>query len=439
MTGTLYPSAAWSLEASEWKARLGAGDRLMRGLAVVAMLLEIVVFIEPAPVDVVIISCLALGLFLRKLDFGAVAVPPLVGLAVFALANLVSMPSAYDPTRAVWYVFVTLYLIASWFFFVGLIGQFGEPMMAALTGAYCFAGLISAFLGIGGYLHLLPYQDTLLLNSRARGLFKDCNVYGPYFVPMALFSLVRLMNPRAAWRAKGACLALFVAAVVAMFLSFSRACWLNFAVSLAVFFAGQQLFLGSGIAARKRLRIGLFILLAGAVSVLALVNTPSVKNMLALRITSNGLQDYDRIRFATQGVSLDAAEKHPLGIGPGQAELVFGYATHSMYMRILSENGVIALAALLAFVAATTARAFAVMRSSAREWLREINLVVLACIAGHLVNSIFIDTVHWRHIWFVYALPWAPIRSRAFLPGLRFARPSLRRRFRHAGQGLEVA
>ena len=42
----------------------------------------------------------------------------------------------------------------------------------------------------------------------------------------------------------------------------------------------------------------------GALS-LALVNLlPDVNKMLAQRVTSNGLQDYDRVRFATQNLAL---------------------------------------------------------------------------------------------------------------------------------------
>ena len=393
---------------------LPAGEWVFRGLVILAMCLEIVVFIEPAPVDVLIMLCLVLGALLGKLDFGAVQTKPLVALAVFALANLVSMYDPLDPARAVWYVFVTLYLVASWLFFTGLIGRYGEPMLTTLINTYCVAGLFSAFLGIGGYLHFLPFQDTLLLQGRARGLFKDCNVYGPYFVPVALFALTRLMNHRAAWRARLASSIFLLAAVVAMFLSFSRACWLNFGVALLVFFAAQQIFMQSSVARQGNFRTVALALGASTVVLLMLINSPSVKTMLSMRLTSTGLQDYDRTRFATQGLSLQTAEERPLGIGPGQAEEVLGYATHSMYLRILSENGIVALLAVGVFIGATMARALTVIRRGENQWSRELNLAVFACIVGHLINSIFIDTVHWRHIWFIYALPWAPARLRTF-------------------------
>lgn len=390
------------------------GNRIFRALALLTIWLEIVVLFEPAPVDVLIVGCLLLGLLLRTLDFAAVGSVPMVALAVFAIANLVSMYDPFDLTRAVWYVFVTLYLVASWFFFVGLLGRFGESMLASSIQAYCLAGVVSAFLGAGGYFHFLPDSDTFLLAGRARGLFKDCNVYGPYFVPMALFALIHLMDVAASVRTKLLSFVFFLSAVLAMLLCFSRACWLNFVVALLVFFGGLWWRSRGGSAGHLSLRTVTAILIVGTIGVVALLQTEAVKDMLALRITSSGLQDYDRVRFATQDQALEMAQRRPLGIGPGQSEVILEYATHSMYMRVLIENGLIALLALLAFIGATMVRAWKQAATARTGWLRSVHLVVFACIAGHLVNSFFIDTVHWRHIWFIYALPWLPLHARGY-------------------------
>jgi len=215
-------------------------------------------------------------------------------------------------------------------------------------------------------------------------------------------------------------LTFFLAAVAGMLLSFSRACWLNFGVAVVIFFAAQLVFATPG--AWPRLRTGAIVVIAGAISVFWLSDTAAVSQMLKLRVTSNGFQRYDEARFATQTLAWETAQKRPLGIGPGQAEMVFGYATHNMYMRVLSENGWVALIALLVFLGATVARACSVIRNTRDEWIREVNLVALACIVGHLANSLVIDTVHWRHIWFVYALPWVYLPVPEFSRRLRLKR-----------------
>ena len=393
-------------------------DGVFRGLIIAALLLEIVVYIEPAPVDVVLVICLAVALVLGKLRFSALTALPVVSLSVFALANVISMYDPIDPSIAFRYMLVTFYLIGTWFFFAGVAGRYGKPFIAAMINTYCVAGLISALLGIGAYFGLLPFTDTLLLGGRARGLFKDCNVYGPFFVPVALFALTRIMDPRSTLREKIPAITVAIPSVLAMLLCFSRACWINFVLALVVFLVGQVGFAGlraqiSRREVRRRVRFGVGVLAAGVVMLTAINEIPVVSEMMAQRVTSNGLQYYDRVRFATQDLALEMAKHHPLGIGPGQVELMFNYATHSMYVRILTENGAVALLALLVFLAATTWRSIDVIRHAEDPWYRELNLVVLACIAGHLVNSFVIDTVHWRHIWFIYALPWAPVRLRS--------------------------
>lgn len=401
-------------------------DHLFRGIVVVTMLLEIIVYMEPAPVDVAIIFCLGLGLFLGKLSCRAISTFALLSIVVFVLGNLVSMHNPFDLERAVWYISVTLYLVVSWLFFVGVISWYGPAFMNMLINAYCVAGLISAILGIGGYFHLLPGADTMLLAGRARGLFKDCNVYGPFFVPMALFSLMRLVDSRTQVRAKAIASFMFLFAAAGMLLCFSRGCWLNFGVALAVFFLVQLIPANFDNPTVPSFRKAGIVIVAGGLAVYIAMGIPAIKEMLSMRVTETGFQKYDRVRFATQRESLEAAEEHPLGIGPGQAEEVFGYATHSMYMRILSENGPIALLAMLSFVGATAARALKVARQVNSPWLRNINLVVFACIIGHLANSVVIDTVHWRHIWFIYALPWAPLRFSDYSNRLPLTRPVTR-------------
>lgn len=407
------------------KAAFGTGDKLLFFLLGLALLLEVAVVVEPAPVDAVLILCLGFALLTGRLSFAAIRLAPLLSLTAFALANLISMFDPQDPVRAVWYVLVTLYLMASWVLFVGLFGNYGEPLLTAMVHVYCVAGVISALLGAGGYFQLLPHSDQLMMAGRAKGLFKDCNVYGPYLVPVALIGLSRLTAPGLKLPVRVTAAAYIATASLAMLLCFSRACWLNFGTALVIFVAGRLLFASrSGGAKSQR---GIFIALAAcAVAVVAVLNVPAVSQMLSIRVSSNGLQYYDRVRFATQQLAIDTAIANPAGVGPGQAEVLFNYATHSMYLRILCENGAPGLLALLCFLFSTLLRAWRAFRLSSDEWLRDLNLIVAACIVGHLVNSFVIDTVHWRHIWFVYALPWLPIHKARGMELLRRSSIGLR-------------
>jgi hypothetical protein len=391
--------------------RLTLGDRWFQAAVLVTVCLEIIVFFEPAPVDAAIGLCLLFGLMAHKLDFRNISAPAVLSLTVFAVANIASLYDPLDMDWAVRYLFITLYLVASWFFFTGVASRYGFEFSQRVIRWYSIAGLISAFLGVGAYFGLLPFRDILLLNGRARGLFKDCNVYGPYFVPMVIFGLTKLTDAAmpVARRVESG---LYVAAgAVGMLVCFSRACWMNFAVALVIYLGGQLLWLTPPPERARRIRKGVIAAAICAPLLLLVLNTPAVSKMMAIRVSGNGLQSYDRVRFATHDLALATAEERPFGIGPGQSEQQFGYATHSMYLRVLSENGFLGLAAILVFVAITGLRALGLARQAQSPLVREFNLVLFACIVGHLVNSDVIDTVHWRHIWLIYGLAWTPAIS----------------------------
>jgi O-antigen ligase len=126
-----------------------------------------------------------------------------------------------------------------------------------------------------------------------------------------------------------------------------------------------------------------------------------------------GLQAYDHRRFDSQRTALAIAMNEPLGIGPGQAETVLVTASigrlrvrapHSVYVRTLLEHGWIGLVGLVGFLSAALVRAWRVARSGGLH-ARDGSLVAAALI-GALVNGFFIDTLHWRHLWLLAALPW---------------------------------
>jgi len=117
-------------------------------------------------------------------------------------------------------------------------------------------------------------------------------------------------------------------------------------------------------------------------------------------------QAYDTSRFGTQRVGVDLALSHPLGIGPGQFEALLPVSAHSLYVRALAEQGFLGIVTMVALVLGTLAFAF-------RDATRGRDLYGLSCVGlfaawcGLLVNSLVIDTLHWRHLWLLAALIWA--------------------------------
>ena len=398
-----------ALMGNDWTApaALPTGLRLYQLLFGFAFCISSIVIVEPAPVDAVMLLLLAIGTVMGTVRLAAISILPVVLLTGLALANVVSISLAADPARAVWYFLVTFYLMMSWALCVGALDMGGMPLLQVIFRGYSFAAFISVALALTSYFHLIGFQSYLLLYGRPKGLFKDPNVYGPFLVPIAVMAITGCLP--IASRFWQACMA--VVASMGIALSYSRACWINYVVSLALFVV-LDLVLPSRSPEAHSISLSR-VLVFGAIAlfaVLAIVQVPSVQTMLAARLGQNGMHDYDQTRFQTQRMAVQAAIDHPLGIGPGQSEATFKYATHSSYMRVLSENGLFGLCCFIGFALASVVQAVRKACLAETTAWRGLFVASAACICGQLINSGVVDTVHWRHFWILLALPWIPAR-----------------------------
>jgi O-Antigen ligase len=392
---TIAPEAA-SLSTSAW---------LFRRLLGFAFCISFFVLVEPAPVDGLLIALFAFGLFFGIVRLRRMPILPVVLLTGLAVSNLVSMLDADDLVRATFYTFVTFYMMTSWALFVGALDFFGASVLKPMFVGYSLAVLLAVIPAIASYFHLIGFQSYLLLFGRPKGLFKDPNVYGPFLVLIGVMAITGCLPVANRFLQ----LVMAVTASLGIALSYSRACWINYAVALVLFALLDHILPSQAAEGRSTSFPHLvgFALLA-ILGIAAISQIPVVKTMLAVRLGQGGMQGYDQIRFQTQQLAVRAAIDQPLGIGPGQSEGTFTYATHSSYVRVLGENGLLGLFCFVSFLIATLVQAMAqVGRAQTRQW-RSIYLAAAACICGHLINSGVVDTVHWRHFWFLLALPWAP-------------------------------
>ena len=186
---------------------------------------------------------------------------------------------------------------------------------------------------------------------------------------------------------------------IGVLFAFSRAAWLNFVIGALVMFVVLSLRRGGG---RRALTFVVVGISAAAVLFAALALTSSF-TFLSERAR---LQTYDTQRFGAQHSGIELAVKYPLGIGPGQFEKVSPISAHSTYVRALSEEGVLGLLVLLALLLLTLmfASRNAIL---GRDTYGIGSAALLAAWCGLLANSVFIDTLHWRHFWLLAALIWA--------------------------------
>ena len=196
---------------------------------------------------------------------------------------------------------------------------------------------------------------------------------------------------------------------VGVVFSFSRAAWLNLAVGTVVLLVVLALRRGG---ARRAMTLLVVTLVAGAV-LFGVVTATSSLDFLTERAA---LQDYDTQRFDAQASGFEVAAEHPLGVGPGQFERISELSAHSTYVRALAEEGVLGLFVILGLV-------FLTLGFAARNVALGVDTYgigsagLLAAWCGLLANSFFVDTLHWRHLWFDRSLDLGRDRAPRRLPG----------------------
>lgn len=350
---------------------------------------------EPALCDYAMAFLVPLTLVLGLLRFPKVFGLPVIMVGLFLLFNGISLLNANDLLRSARYAFITAYLVVSGLFFAGLMAHYRDKVLSWLWRGYVAGGLIAAALGWLGVVGA-PFCERFVWGElRAVAGFKDPNVYGAFLVPAILFALHRLTwsRGRVGFLAWSAAFGLMVAGHV---LSFSRAAWLNlFVASVSyVVLAGnihwpmlKKYILGAAMA----------VLWLGFAALL----NPGILSVFTAR---TGLMSYDEQRFSVQAAILKKIEITPLGIGPGETERVFNYAAHNLYLRVLVENGWLGGLALGSFLIISLLGIVRETRRVMEEEERSGRAVVAAALIGALVNSCFIDSLHWRHLWLLLGL-----------------------------------
>jgi len=353
--------------------------------------------IEPAPADAIFAVVIAVAAMAGRFDVARVPLVVLGSLGALIALNIISAIEAIDPRQAAFFFSITLYLavFALWLAdYVKSEGRARIVVVAYLTGA-----VGSAALGVFGLILVPGSEQIVYLETRARAFFQDPNVFGPFMVPILLILIEETFRPRLLRLLPPVKLALILLLASGVLLSFSRAAWLNAVLGVVVLFTVTTLRRGG---AR---RLPVLLLVVGAIAVVGsfVVSASGSEDFLEQR---TGLQQYDQERFAGQEVGISLAEEHPLGIGPGQFEYSADVAAHSLFVRVFAEQGVLGLASVVALVLGT----FVLATRNAvlgRHTFGIGSAALLGAWCGLIVNSFFVDTLHWRHLWLVAALIWA--------------------------------
>lgn len=362
----------------------------------ILMLMSSLVLIEPSPYDLLFFLLIFIGVCFSSFRIEERFLFPLLLLIVFAISNLVSIYFMSELFVSVRYLFITFYLILSWYFLVS-IGNLN--VMKLIFKGYLVTAIISVCIGIAAYLQLLPASDLFLMFDRVKSTFKDPNVFGPFLVLPTLFALSLTERKSLKISKRLMSFGVFLLLTIGIVLSFSRAAWGNFGIALIIyFFVTKREFL------QQRIKTGVIVTMITIPFLLYLVQLPAIQELFTSRLM---IKNYDSDRFETQQNAFVVGILEPLGQGPGQSEFVFQYSPHSLFARILTENGIIGFLSMCVLLVTSAVKAFYSYWKSEGE-NAVFFMIIFASIVGLTFNSVFVDTIHWRHFWLLLALAYFP-------------------------------
>jgi O-antigen ligase len=353
--------------------------------------------IEPSPSDGLVAMAIALAFLGGGFDLRRVPPAMLVLVDVLIALNLVSAIGAVDLGEAARFTLITTYLAA---FAVWLVTYLtSERRMRIVVGGYVAGAGVSALAGVLALFVPFPGHDLLIgEGARAQALLKDPNVFGPFLVPAAVIVLEEVLRPGLLRLRRRVSAPLLLVLTLGVVFSYSRAAWLNLATALFVMLVVFSLRRGGGRVVTAAVAVLLVGIALGATTIVATGST----GFLQERAQPHA---YDAERFRAQRLGVELGSTRPFGIGPGQFDIVGPIASHSVYVRVLAEQGPLGLLTLLGLLGGTLA--FAVGNAVAGRRSHGVgSAALLGAWCGLLVSGAFVDTLHWRHLWLVAALVW---------------------------------
>jgi hypothetical protein len=360
------------------------------------------VLYEPAPSDLLLCAVVVVWAFLG-LRLSRPMLPMIVLMLLYMSGGLLSFVELKAFQKPAIYMATTGFLAISSMFFAAVIQTDTERRLKVIEQSYIAAAIVTAVLGILGYFGAIPYAELFTLYDRAKGAFKDPNVFGPFLtLPLIVLTRAVLTDKLAnsGWRLLG--IGILLAGV---FLSFSRAAWGMAIVALLLI---TVLAFVSEPRQSRRLRMIAYIaggLLAVTLLLALLLSIPLVQDLFAQRFKL--VQEYDagRLgRFERHILGFFLIQEHPFGLGPFEFGKMMGEDEHNMWLKGFTAYGWLGGVSYIALVVWTLVIATPLL-FRARPWTPFIQSIYAVYI-GHLLIHNVIDNDHWRHLFLIYGLLW---------------------------------
>ena len=364
------------------------------------------VFIEPSPYELVGTATILLfavtGLSLRP-----GLMPLLLLLIGLNVGYAIAVVQVIDQSKSVIWVMISAFLATTAVFYAAMLGTNTEARLRWVLRGYVAAAVTASVIAVASYFRLLGgMSDMFLLYDRARATFNDPNVLGAFLVLPCLLLFHRMLLGRLSAVIGNGLLLLVL--LSALFLSFSRAAWGQFAFCALIIMALSFI---STRSASERLRI-VAIAVAGMVAialfVTVLLSIGKIAEVFSQRASLE--QAYDLGHYGRFGRYLLGAQlglERPLGIGPLQFSHFFPEDAHNTFLNSFMSGGWLSG---FAYLTLTLITIFVGLRFVLvpTPW-RPTYQAVYAAFLGAAAESAIIDIDHWRHYFLILGVLWGLI------------------------------
>jgi len=402
---------AYAATTGEMNAAAPAAPRvlaLQRSLVWLVGACNAVVFIEPSPYEIATLLA-AIIFFATGLRLRLVFMPLVLALFLLNIGyTICAIPLLGQSQIANWIV-TSWYMAVTVAFSAMLVCEDTAARLDMLRRGLVVGAILASFAGIAGYFHLVPGgYDLLTLYGRARGTFKDPNVFGAFLILPSLFTLQSMVSDRLGKALRNAIA--FGIMAFAILLAFSRAAWGGLVLT-AVFMLALMVLTSQSNAQRSRI-ITMTVVAAvlGALLITVLLSFDSIAEMFKQRASFD--QSYDGGRFGRFGRHILGAQMAldlPFGIGPLQFHRYFPEDTHNSYLNAFMSGGWISGVCYPALVFTTVIMGF--RHIFVRVPWQRTYLAIFAAFLGTVGEGFIIDTDHWRQFWLMLGTMWGMIAA----------------------------
>lgn len=367
---------------------------------------------EPAPYELLGVAIIGTSfLFGMAIPRGAL---PLLGLLViYVIGGFIGATLDTDFGEARFQILVTAFLAATSFFFACYAAKNSVKRINLIANAWQWGAIFAAALGVIGYFNIAGTGELLTLYGRAKGTFKDPNVFGPYIVGAIVFAYYRILITKPSrWL-----FPIFVICVCALglLLSFSRGAW-----GYCLFSAGLVTFLQFALTPRpaERLRIIMLVMIGISIVVVGVITAfsiPAIGDLLTQRASI--IQSYDGGelgRFGRHVIGFQMSIERPFGIGTFGFVEIFDIAPHNVYLNALLAHGWVGFFAYFVLVVMTVFHLAKVVLYNPP--FRQVAIPLIALFIGLMLIGAFIDTDRWRHFFLLLGLSWGVISASLATP-----------------------